>query len=140
MNPSGVDAGVVYLAFSVLVLTGNNSNIEMLVLTAPTLSSRQSVVLTANSSLFDFGTNNKPFIVGFYQWLTGVDYNVTGDYYNYWSYLNWYTYSPSSGVGYELRVSFSRGGQIYIAGVKVVLLLVGHTVGNSSTAIYWRNT
>ena len=138
MNPYGVDAGVVFLAFSVIVLTGNSSTIEMVVLTMPSSSTRKYLTLTANSSLFDFGTGNNPFIVDFYQWLTGVDYNLTYSFHNYWSSINWNTYSPTSNAGYELMVSFNQGGQVYLAGVKVVLLLVGNTVGNSSTAIYSR--
>ena len=90
VNPYGVDAGVVYLAFSVLVLTANNS-IEIVVLTMPSGSTRAGFLMTANSSLFDFGTGNNPFITSFFQWLTGVDFNLTVSYHNYWSSINWNT-------------------------------------------------
>ena len=142
MNPLSVDGGIVYLAFSVVVITGNSSYLELITVSSPVGSSRQTGLnFYVNSSLFSFGGPDAPIATRMYQWLGGVDYN-TSSYHNYWANVKLITYGPSSGKTYEMRIYFSMGGRVYFSGVKVNVLLVARAIGNSSTAVFssWTST
>jgi hypothetical protein len=73
LQPSGVDAGIAFLAYSVLVITAGNTDMELLILSNPSLTAGSSASLAANSTLFDFGPNATiPHATHFFQWLTGL--------------------------------------------------------------------
>ena len=142
MNPLSVDGGIVYLAFSVVVITGNSSHLELITVSSPVGSSRKTGLnFYANSSLFSFGGPDAPIATRMYQWLGGVDYN-TSSYHNYWANVYLTTYGPSAGKTYEMRIYFGMGGRVYFSGVKVNVLLVARAIGNSSTAVFssWTST
>ena len=100
------------------------------------IGSRQSYLsLRANSTKFDFSGSNQPSVVAFYQWITGVNYNVTSSN-NYWSDMALYTHSLSQYYNYEIELYFYVGGSFYIKGLKAVIFIAGNTVGNDTTAFY----
>lgn len=70
MRPVGSDAGIVFLDFSVIVITASNNLVELLSLSRLNLSPGAEPVLRANSSKFDF-TQGFPLRGFGYQWVTG---------------------------------------------------------------------
>jgi hypothetical protein len=139
VDPVSTDAGIVFLAFTVVVITQDQSYLELVTFEKTGID--QGVypppTLLANSSKFDFTSEiDTPATVTFYQWVTG-SVNVNYTTIDYWSYA-WLTYSPlaSSSNNSELTLTFSVGSYVYMTAVKVQVLLVGRTAGLKGSAIY----
>ena len=69
----GTTAKILYLAFSVVILTENNNYLEMLTLESNPISelSSNQMVLSASYTKFN---NSQPIVHRFYEWVTGNSY------------------------------------------------------------------
>jgi hypothetical protein len=104
--PKGAEASIVYLSFSVIVVTQNSASAELLTFSNLNLSAGSDPVLYANSSKFDFNSNiSSPYLTYGYQWVTGLsNYLPNITYFNYWTYAYISTYPLAQ--GYEIKLFF----------------------------------
>jgi hypothetical protein len=141
LEPVGGEAGIIFLAFTLVVITEDSSYLELVTFTKTGLTegAYPAPVLTANSSKFDFNNvTDTPIMTTFYQWVTGstaANYSSI----NYWS--SFYTaYFSLNNSDYELLVNYTTGSLVYLTGVKTQMLLVRKTVGLGGTAVFQINS
>ena len=140
MNPSSVDGGIMFLSFSVMIITQNSSFIELLTFSSPISTSRSGTkYFYANSTLFDYGGPANPILTRHVQWVTGLAHNASTTRHNYWRSVYVYAYTPGT-RSYEIRVVVSGGGQVYLTGIKLHVLLISKSNPVGSTAYYYTIT
>jgi hypothetical protein len=81
INPIGNNAGIVCLAFSVVLVTKTNSPyLELQSFTKESFGTSNSVTISANSSKFNFPLNGgAPFVAQFLEWVTFDDFNINSN-------------------------------------------------------------
>ena len=83
LEPKGTKASIIFLAFSVVIVTQDTNYLELIVLSRTKLNPGNSPLIYVNSSKFSFGnTSSPPIISYFFQWVTGQDYPLTSAYYS----------------------------------------------------------
>ena len=83
LEPKGTKAGIIFLAFSVVIVTQDTNYLELIVLSRTKLNPGNGPLMYVNSSKFSFGnTSSPPIISYFFQWVTGQDYPLTYTYYS----------------------------------------------------------
>ena len=83
LEPKGAKAGIIFLAFSVIVVTQDTNYLELIVLSRTKLNPGNSQLMYVNSSKFSFGNTSSPPINSyFFQWVTGQDYPLSRAYYS----------------------------------------------------------
>lgn len=124
------------MSFSVIIVTQNNSHVELVTMTSTSLSlSPTSNYLYANSSVFNLSnTNSLPTVNHFYQWIVGVS-GVQSSSYNYWNYA-YLSIGPNATAPHEIEILFRSDTSIFMTGVKVHVFLVGQNVGTADIANY----
>jgi hypothetical protein len=77
LEPIGSDAGIIYLAFSVVILTQDSSYLELLFVSRTNLTPGAEPIIRISSPKFDFDLNGgSPHYMHFFQWITGLsDYS-----------------------------------------------------------------
>ena len=108
--------GIVYMSFSIVIVTENNNYVELLPIRAPALKQQsffsRSVYIEANSTKFTFGRTNNPYVNHFIQWIQPQ--TCSGSY--YFETLDLITSgTPSIRIAYRSSATFD---------VKVFVLLV----------------
>ena len=97
LQPVGVNAGLIYMAFSIMVITSSSStSMEIVTVSDYNMTVGSSPYLYANSTLFDFNSStpsyDDPFVDCSFQWVTGEGgVNTTFDI-NYWTEVFTYYY------------------------------------------------
>jgi hypothetical protein len=136
VQPIGSEAILVYLAFTVIVITGDSSYVEIVVFTAEGITPGTNPIYYANSSKFGYESNiTEPFRIHGFEWVTGLSNVENHSETNYLSQANMNTYALGvNGIDYELKLSFVTGQDIYMTGFKVNLVLVGKVIGEAGTA------
>jgi hypothetical protein len=100
VKPVGSDAGIIYLAFSVVIVTQDSNNVELLVLET-TSTPGTYISLYGNSSKFNFDFyGGSPHMVYFMQWVTGADVPTNETFVEYAFYTYFYTYPPQFNYSY----------------------------------------
>ena len=115
MKPTTADVGIMYLAFSAIVVTEDNNYLELLTFTQPSITSSSYYI---SSSKFFFEPSNTPHMVYFFQWITAYDIPNTKIYDNYWAYL--YVYFVTSSA--NLRITYTKDAT-YLKGMRINILL-----------------
>ena len=137
--PAGENAGMIYLAFSILVITSNStSDLEVITLSRSNITVGSDPSVYANSSKFNFSSwNTLPRRMASYQWVTGAG-GVNASYsINYWSDMYLTTYYGSSSNPNDFRVSFWTGSSILMTAFKVNIIVVSRVFNLSGTASYF---
>ena len=133
LSPYGSSSGIIYMAFSVIIITQNTNNIQKIVLTKTGLSTGSDPTYYLNSSKFNFNTNSdqRPTITHFYQWVTaGYSYS---SYFTYWTRAQIDVLDSSSSSELSVKIyAYSP----YLTGFKLIILLVSKTIGSQQTAQY----
>jgi hypothetical protein len=136
LKPIGSDAGIVFLAFSVVIVTQDSSNVELLTITSTNHTPGVTTDLYANSSKFNFDDyGGSPHMVYFMQWVTGQDGPSNETWINYYSYCYGYSYAPSNNFSYEIAI-YCTGNALYLTGIKAGVLLVNNVFDTAGTAVY----
>ena len=135
LRPVG-DADIVFLAFSVIIVTKDSPKIELITILKDDLSPGTKPTIYINSSKFNFTGNESTTIdTCFYQWLTGKSGETSSSRINYWTYLSLRVGRPSSSRSSELKISFEQvDSKIYMTGVKIAVFLVSKVIDNSGVA------
>ena len=129
MQPVGSDAGIVFLEFSVIVLTEGSSHLELLIEKRTNVSTGSNPEINVNSSKFDKNSLRESNMAYFFQWVTGKSGRRSSSRINYWTTLS---VSKSYSSSYDLRISFtSVGSRIYMTGFQVRVLLAAKVVNQS---------
>ena len=88
-EPKGSQAGIVFLAFSVIVITENTNSFELVVITQTGVSPSTNPTLYANSSKFNFRNDRSSFLTfHFFQWISGQSGGYSGVV-NYWARIRY---------------------------------------------------
>ena len=133
LEPKDSEAGIIFLAFSVVVVTEENPYVELMLFNSTTLTPGSSPLFLANSTKFNLtGSTESPASVVFYQWVTGRG-GYSSSSINYWTDISFSTtYSRPS----EVRITLSLGSSIYMTGVKLAILMVSKVINSSTVNIY----
>ena len=132
LEPKGTQAGIVFLAFSLVIVTQDTNYLELVVLSLTNLTPGSDPILNANSSKFSFGGNaSSPISSYFFQWVTGQDYSYSST--SYRARIYFYTSNSSSG---EIQVQILANSNIYMTGVKVVVFLASKAIGGKGTRFF----
>ena len=136
LSPVGTNAGIIYLSFSIVIVTSNSSaDLEIVTLQGTNLTAGLYVNLYTNSSNYNF-TDEIPTYFSFYQWVTGEAANTSSTI-NYWTQVYVDLYSHSSGATHEIWISFWIGWDIYMTGVKINVVMVSPFINGAVTAVYY---
>ena len=101
LEPRSSQAGIVFLSFSLIIVTQDVNYLELVVLSSTNLTPGSDPVLNANSSKFAFGDSaTEPVYSYFFQWVTGQDSHYSSTYYR--AAISFST--PSSSSSGEIRV------------------------------------
>jgi hypothetical protein len=115
MKPTTADVGIMFLAFSTIVVTEDNNYLELLTFSSALVTSSSYYI---SSSKFYFDSSSTPHMVYFFQWVTAYDIPSSKTYDNYWAYLYVYFVSSSS----MLKISYTKDAT-YLKGMRVTILL-----------------
>jgi hypothetical protein len=132
LTPKGPDAGIVIIAFSIIVMTQNSSDLELITFSDTTLANVSNFSYFANSSKFQLGSI-APYNIHSVQWVTG-DQN-TSSFVNYWFYTN-LTIADVSLWGYYLKLIIYTDTGTFMTGFKINVLLVSRLVNEVEVAYY----
>jgi hypothetical protein len=87
LAPRGLDAGIIFISFSVIVIDQNSSHLELVTFVSNGSFLPVNISLQANSSKFDFSSvNTAPYSSYAFQWISGASSSASEP--NYWSYLS----------------------------------------------------
>ena len=128
MEIVNVDAAMIYMLFSVIVITENNNYVELISLSSymPSTSSNTHT-MQGTSTKFSFGNAaTEPYSIRFHEWVISAPgfYNVP----NYWSQVFFDKFAGTS----NFQFRYWTGNNIMMAGAKAVLLLVTQNVAGVS--------
>ena len=134
LEPKDSEAGIVYLAFSVIVVTEDNPYVELMSFGRTSLVPGDEPTFSASSTKFNFTDSiQSPAAVVFYQWVTGRG-GYGSNSINYWTYLK---FSTNSTRPAEVNLNISWvGSRIYMTGVKVAVLMVSKDRQLSNIVLY----
>ena len=136
LEPRSSQSGIVFLAFSLVIVTQDVSYLEQIVLSSTSLVSGSSLTLYASSSKFAFGNSaTEPVSSYFFQWVTWQ--NSPYSHTQYGASINFNTYSSSSSG--EIRFLIYTNNNIYMTGVKVVVILISKAIGSQGTSFFKRS-
>jgi hypothetical protein len=101
LAPKGQDAGIVIMTFSIIVITQDSFDLELVTFSDTPAVSVSNFSYFANSSKFQPGSA-APHSIHAFQWVTGSQ--KSANFVNYWCYPN-LTVADSSLLGYYLKLS-----------------------------------
>ena len=135
MYPKGSFFAVNYIAFSIIVITEYNDNVELLErsFSSITISSGYSYLL--NSSKFELGGSNEPIKQVWIQYIAAIDNFFITTIRSYFTLglINYRTYSSDS--RFYVRMKGYYGGS-YIRNVAIAVLFVSKTINSTKTAYF----
>ena len=87
VRPVGFDAGIIYLSFSIMIITSNTTNqfMEIISFESTSMTAGNNRYFYANSSIFDYN-GTLPKYIYFFQWVTGQGGYNSSNSINYWTY------------------------------------------------------
>jgi hypothetical protein len=93
-KPTGADAGIITMAFSIIIVTQDSNDLELLSF-SQTNTPGTWINMYGNSSKFNFDYyGGSPDMVYFLQWVTGQSGYANETFINYYLYAYAYAYPP----------------------------------------------
>jgi hypothetical protein len=131
INIVSIDASLITLTFSVIVITQDNSYVELGTLASTTSPDRSNGLnIYGSSSKFTFGGTTDPYVMDFFSWITGGSL-----YYSTSSYKASMTLNKIIGTSIYY-ITFSTSNSLWMSGVSVNVLFVTRQIGGIDIPTY----
>ena len=137
--PVGQDSGIVFLKFSIIVVTQDSNHLELLSFMKKGLTPGEIPQFFKSSRKFNFDqSDSSPIVSIFFQQISGrSEQRSSYDSVSYWAFLSFQVGKLRFSSSNMMRVSFSYvDNRIFMTGVRIEVLITSRTINQVPIVFY----